>query len=176
MKISGIRLPNLQNAEHFQFHTDALALMTDATPAALKITAQYDLYLAAFRTEDAIMRQILRSARTAEIAEADRARDEIFRGMANLNKAMLTHFDDARRAAAGRIQIVFDTYGNVAAEALAKESADIHNLLQELAGAQHAADCEALGLVGWIAELDRRNVAVQELMLDRYEEQPVTDG
>jgi hypothetical protein len=37
MKITKINLQHLQNAEHFQFHTDALALMTAATPAALKI-------------------------------------------------------------------------------------------------------------------------------------------
>jgi hypothetical protein len=40
MKIATINLHNLQNAEHFQFHTDALALMTAAPPAALKIAAR----------------------------------------------------------------------------------------------------------------------------------------
>jgi hypothetical protein len=58
---------------------------------------------------------------------------------------------------------------------MAKESADLHNLLQELT-TKHVDDIGQLDMGPWIVELDRRNIAVQELMRDRYEEQPVTDG
>jgi hypothetical protein len=82
----------------------------------------------------------------------------------------MNHFDPAKVAAAARLEPVMRTYGNVASEALAKQSADLYNLLSELAD-NHQPDCEALGLLPWIAELDKRNVAVEKLMRERYGEQ-----
>ncbi|MDR2910270.1 MAG: DUF6261 family protein [Bacteroidales bacterium] len=44
------------------------------------------------------------------------------------------HFTESVRTAARRLQIVFDTYGNVAAKTLNEETSAITNLIQELAG------------------------------------------
>ncbi|MDR2882890.1 MAG: DUF6261 family protein [Alistipes sp.] len=170
MKRAGIKLHSLQNAEHFEFHADVLAEIGKTTPAALKSVEQCAEYAAAFRREDGIMKQIRADALTAEIATADHARDVTFHGLTAAWEAAMHHFDPATAAAAHRLEPVFRTYGNAASEALAKESADIFNLLQELAE-KHTVDVETLELVPWIAELDRRNVAVETLMRRRYGEQ-----
>jgi hypothetical protein len=169
MKISKLKVTNLQNAEHFQFHADVLALVQETTPAALKSEEQCAAYKSLFGQEDDIMKQILRSAITEQIAGADHARDVVFRGLADAYRSALNHFDPAKVAAAERLAPLFDVYGNLAGESLAKQTADTFNFLKDLL-TKHAADCEALGLNDWITELDRRNNAVQALMRDRYEE------
>jgi hypothetical protein len=169
MKVVKVHLTNLQNAEHFEFHADVLALIKAVTPAALKSAEQCAAYAALFASEDGIMRQIAKSAITARIAEADRARDIVFRGMVDAWRASMADFDPKTVEAAQRVAPVFETFGDVADEALAKESADIHNLLQELTE-KHMPDVETLDLSRWISELDRRNVAVEELMRERYDE------
>ncbi len=175
MKTAKINLHNLQNAEHFQFHTDVLNLIVATTPAALKSTAECAAYAAIFAREDEIMRRIAKSAVTMLIAEADHTRDEAFRGLVSTWQAAMSHFNPAARAAAARLAPVFETYGNIAGEALAKQSADTYNILQELRE-KHAEDVSALGFTPWLDALETRNLAVEELMRDRYEEVAARDG
>jgi hypothetical protein len=50
--------------------------------------------------------------------------------MAKHNKSLLKHFETAKRQAAERLQIVFNTYGNVAIKFLNEETNAIYNLLR----------------------------------------------
>jgi hypothetical protein len=170
MKIDGLKLGHLRNDEHFQFMTEVRDAFREADPAALRVEAQFEAFAALYRVEDAVLKKITKSALTAEIHDADAERDRVFRGMADAARSAANHFSPAVAEAAGRLRIVFDAYGNVAAKSADAETSAIHNLLQELAGEQHAADVELVALVPWIAELDRRNVAFEALVQGRYDE------
>jgi hypothetical protein len=111
----------------------------------------------------------MKSEHTQRIAEADAVCDGVFRGMADTVKGALNHFSPAIRGAATRLEIVFDTYGNVAKMTHDDETAMIANLNKDLLE-KYAADVEALALTGWIAELDRLNSAFKALMMERYDE------
>ncbi|MDR2883415.1 MAG: DUF6261 family protein [Alistipes sp.] len=169
MKIIRLHLPTLRNDEFFQFMTRVHDLVRAATPGALRVEALWARFVPLFADLDEALKKISKSARTAEIAAADHTRDTVFRGLANAVKSARDHYNPAVHAAAVRVGIVFDTYGNVAKKADDEETSAIHNLLVELT-VKHIADCETLAITGWIGELDRCNVAVERLMRERFEE------
>jgi hypothetical protein len=169
MKIEHITLLWLRNDEHFQFMQFVLALTKEVGAAALKVEPQNAALAAAHRQEDEALKKIMKSALTAEIDEADRERDGVFRGMVNAVRSAQDHFNADVRAAAVRLGIVMDTYGNLAQRSHVEETSAIYNLLVELT-TKHVADTEALDLGGWITELDRLNRTVEKLLAGRADE------
>ena len=135
----------------------------------MKIEPQYEPFVALYNDEDTAFKKINKSAYTAEIQDADKYRDEIWRGMADANKSAMNHYSSEVRQAAARLKIVFDTYGNVARKPLDEETSAIYNIIQDLRG-KYAADASTAGLAGWIDELENANKNFSRLMLDRYDE------
>lgn len=169
MKISTIHLVNLRNDEHFQYHTEFKDLISKHGAEALKIGMPYEAYLQLYNKEDEGIKKINKSALTAEIQEADKARDMIWSGMISMNSAALKHFDPEVADAGKRLKIVFDTYGNIARKPLNEQTSAVYNILQELQG-QYAADVAAVGIERWVAELKTRNDAFGKLMKERFDE------
>jgi hypothetical protein len=169
MKISKIHLNNLRNDAHFQFHTEFRDLVAKQGAETLKIKPQFQAYLPLYDREDIALKKIIKSEFTAKIHEADKARDEIYIGMAEMNAAALKHFSPEIREAAGRLKIVFDTYGNVASKPLNEETSAIYNILQELQG-KYAADVATVGIGQWVSEVETRNKAFEELVKERFDE------
>ena len=169
MKVKSIHLHFLRNNEIFQFHTEFGKLVKDLDPSKLKIEQLFDKYQVLYKDLDDAMLKISKSAITADITAADQRRDSIFRGMIDANKAALNHFDTEKTEAARRLQIVFDTYGNIARMTLNEQTAATYNLLQELNN-KHAADIAAAGIADWVKELEKQNNAFGDLMRDRFDE------
>jgi len=169
MKINKIDLANLRNDAQFQFHTEFRDLVTEHGSAALKIKPLFDAYLPLYDREDEALKKIVKSELTAKMHEADKARDDIFRSMKEINSAYLRHFNPLVRDAATRLKIVFDTYGKVADKPLNEETSAIHNILQELKG-NRAADATAVCIADWVDELEVRNNAFENLVKQRLSE------
>lgn len=169
MKIAVMHTYRLHNEEHYQFGADVLALVRTATAGALGVETAAAALTAVNREEDTVLEQIRKSALTAQIADADHARDEIWYGLSESVAAAGRHFTPAVREAAERLRIVLDTYRHLSHGGYAEQTAGLHNLLQELT-THHVDDIETLALVPWVGELDRRNLAVQELLRTRDEE------
>ena len=169
MKIKKVDNTRFRNNEHFQFQTEFKDLVEEQTPAALKIESQYSNYLPCYADEDTVLQKIVKSATTENIDAADKTRDSTFRGMVDTNRGALNHFDSEVRAAAKRLQVVFDTFGNLAAKPVNEETSAIYNLLQELS-ANYMADAQKVGIVGWGTELDANNKALEALVKSRNDE------
>jgi hypothetical protein len=169
MKISRVHLVNLRNDEHFQYHTEFKDLITKHNADALKISAQFAPYLTLYEKEDEGIKKIRKSALTAEIHDADKARDAIWHGMIKTNTVALKHFDPEVQEAAKRLKVLFDTYGKVALKPLNEQTSALYNILQDLHG-KYAADMAAAGLKPWVEELAARNAAFDKLMKERYDE------
>ncbi|GBU26345.1 hypothetical protein R83H12_03041 [Fibrobacteria bacterium R8-3-H12] len=169
MKIDSIHLSHLRNDAHFQFHTEFKDLVASHNPETLKITPQFEAYLPLYARVDEALKKIVKSEFTAKIHEADKARDEIYLGMAETTAAALRHFNPATREAAERLKILLDTYGNVANKPLNEETSAIYNILQELKG-KYAADVSSVGIEQWVSELETRNAAFETLVKERFDE------
>jgi len=169
MKINSIDNSRLRNNEHFQFHTEFKDLVTAETSAALKIEILFTDYLVCYTNEDTAFQKIVKSATTEDIETADKTRDYTFSGMVGMNKSAINHFDDEVRAAARRLKVLFDTYGNLAKKPLNEETSAIYNLLQELMGS-YAVDVQKVGLTAWATQLEIDNKAVDSLVKSRNDE------
>ena len=169
MKTHKIDLRVLRNDEHFQFNTEFRDLLTANNPAALKVAPQFEAYLTLYAQEDEALKKIIKSAITANIQDADHQRDLTFRGMIDANKSALKHFRPETVTAAKRLQVVFDTYGNVARKPLNEETSAVYNILQELKGV-YEADVTTVGIADWVQELETNNKAFDELVKGRYDE------
>ena len=113
--------------------------------------------------------KIQKSAITAQIQDADRARDEIYLGMVETSNAALKHFGEEVRGAAARLKILFDTYGDVNRKPLNEQTSAVYNILQELKG-KYAPDTALVGISSWVSELEARNNAFADLMRERFDE------
>jgi hypothetical protein len=170
MKIEMNDPTRFRNSEHFQFHTEFRDAVIKHTPEALKIEAQFTPYLVLYSQADEALKRILKSSVTKEIQDYDRVRDSIYRGMVDTVKAAHNHFNAGVRDAARRVQIVLDTYGNLAAKPLNEQTADIYNLLQDLNSSKYLTDAGDVKIVEWMEELKTANQTFDTLMKHRYEE------
>jgi hypothetical protein len=168
MKFKKVHKVNLRNDAHFQFHTEFKDLLgkSQATEVS-QLAPLWSKYQELYGIEDEGLKKIRKSHITQQIQDADKARDDLFTGMAEQNKSLLRHFEAAKREAAERLQIVFNTYGNVATKSLNEETSAIYNLLQDLRGDKYLAYTTAAGLLDWANELETRNAAFEALIKQR---------
>ena len=169
MEIEILHLNDLQNEEHVQFGTDLVALVQANELDKLNIGPAYNLFLAEFENEQAAFKKIVKSAITDDLATADLQRDFTFRGLSDEVNSKLRHFDPNHRAAAKRLKVVFDTYGNLARKAYDKETADITKLIAALRES-YTTDMETIGITNWVAQLEADNNAFSGLAFSRYSE------
>jgi hypothetical protein len=169
MKILRIDFYRLRNEEWFQLFTEFQDLVQKFNPDALGIAALWATFLSLYTDADTALEIIRKSADTALMLEADRLRDQTFRGFADAVKSARNHFDPQKRAIAGQLTVLFDHFGNLARKASNEETAGIYNLLQELNGA-YADKVQALSLQDWAVRLAADNEAYEALVKNRNTE------
>jgi hypothetical protein len=169
MKILRSDFYKFRNEEWFQLFTEFRDLVLKFNPDALNISALWATFLILYADADTALEIIRKSADTALMAEADRVRDQTFRGFVDAVKSACNHFDPQKRTAAGQLSILFDHFGNLAKKAPNEETAGIYNLLQELNGV-YADRVQALLLQDWTIRLAADNEAYEALVKSRNTE------
>jgi hypothetical protein len=169
MKITKIHTTNLRNDEHFQYILEFINLVYKFSAETLKIAPLFATLLSLFALEDKALKKIMKSVLTLDLQDLDKRRDRLFRGIADMNRVALNHFNEKVQEASKRLKILLDTYGNIARKPMNEATSAIFNLLQELNG-KYAADVTLVGLTEWVKELHACNSAFDKLMKTRYEE------
>jgi len=169
MVINEIRKSHLRNDEHFMFNTEFHNLLSSAGAENLRIAAQFAVYTALLNKEDEGLKKITKSALTARIHEEDKARDELYDGMIELNAALTRSPHKNKREAAKRLKIVFDTYGNISKKPLNEQTSAIINILQDLKGI-HFQDVQLAGISDYVILMEAHNNALEALVRQRYDE------
>ena len=167
MKINEFSLARLRNEEHFQFHTSFRDLVVTTKATILKIEALFTVYQPQLTSELESLDVVRKNSISDDLIVADTERDNVFRGMCDAVKSGLNHYDANVQAAAKRLQILLDTYGNLAAKNYDAETGGIVSLLNDL-NSGYVADARALALEGWINELGAKNKAYDDLKNNRY--------
>jgi hypothetical protein len=170
MEILSIRLNTLRNEEHYKFQIDFSSLVDKATPATLGIQALYTVYQAAVANENVSLDVLRKSAITEHLYDADNIRDHTFSGIVSVVKAAAHHFKPEIKAAALRVQVLLDSYGNIAIKPYDQETASITKFISELQ-TKSVADVTLLGLTDWLIELKKQNDAFDALKKSRYTEE-----
>ena len=169
MEIETLKFTRLRNEDHYMFNTRFKKLVVQFSATALNIETQFNEWQAAFDDEGTAIEYVRKSSFTDQLIEADGLRDDVFSGIILLVKGNLHHYDSVVRMAAERVNVITDHFGNLAQLTFTSESASIINMIAELGGAD-APDIVALGLHGWITELQNRNNAFIELFDSRLDE------
>lgn len=170
MKVNDFSLIRLRNEEHFQFHTSFRDLVVATQATSLKIEALFAVYLPQLANELKSLDVVRKSSISDDLLEADSNRDDIFRGFRNGVKSGINHYDANVQAAAKRLQILLDTYGDLPSKNYDAETGAINSLTEDLKGT-YAADVVAMGLTGWINELSAKNKAFDDLKNNRYSDE-----
>jgi hypothetical protein len=169
MKIQKIDRSRMRNDEHFQFNSEFLDLIRKHGAQNLKIETLFSAYQPAYVKEDEGIKRVSKSVFTARIHEADKARDDVYSGMAEIAAASLKHYTPAVREAAQTLKILFDTYGDISRKPLNEQTSAVYNILQELRGDYREA-AQTVGITGWADELETRNNAFEALVKVRFDE------
>jgi hypothetical protein len=156
----------MRNAEHFQIMTEVKTMIENTGADTLKIGRLFDAFTASYRRLDECLLIIQKSGYTAQINEADRVRDSVFRGMCDAVNSMLRHFDPEKTEAARLLKIPLDAYGNLARKPNDEQTAGVYNLLQELEG-KYEPQTQITGIADWVRELKRTNAEFDALMKSR---------
>ena len=170
MEIQSIDLTKLRNAEHSQFHTEFKEQLELKTALSLGVVPQFADYTQKYTDESEAMVYISKSSYTEQLAAADDRRDMIFRGLADTIFAAQNHYKDENIAAAKKLAIILNTYGNIANESYDEETALISKFVEELQG-NYLTETELLGLAEWAEELKKSNTVFQTLKDQRYSEE-----
>jgi hypothetical protein len=170
MRIDYINTRNMRNDAHFQFFTEFRNLAQGDAAVLPKIQQLFDEWLRHYALEDDALKKIVKSVFTGKIQETDAARDEIYNGMVEINRATLKHFSAEKREAAEHLKILFDTYGDVAKKPLKDQTSAVYNILQELKGSKYAPFAAIVGIGEWIAQLETLNRELEALTAERSSE------
>lgn len=170
MKITDFALSRLRNEEHFQFFTSFRDLVMVSTPPALKIEVLFSQFLPAYANELAALDVIRKNAISDDLVDADIDRDNIFRGLSDAVKSALNHFNADINTAAKRLQIVLDSYGNLAKKTYDAETGGLNSLVHDFT-TTYTADVAVVGLTAWVTELATKNKAFDDLKNNRYSDE-----
>jgi hypothetical protein len=160
---------HLRNETHVEYNETVNGLVIKCNPQTLGIAVLYGAYKSALEVEVSVLDVILKSEYTVEINAQDHVRDGIFRGFAEAVQSARHHFDPDKRKSAGKVNVVLEHYGNIAAKTFDQETAAIDDMLRELNG-QYSDDVIRIGLNEWTKQLDTENQTFKHLMSERYTE------
>ena len=171
MKIKRLHLEHLRNNEHFQCQTEFKVLVEEFNPVTLNIEPYFSsIYIPCYNEEDKALIKIVKNSFTKQRSDADRGRDQTFRGLVDTVNAGLNHFEPKVREVARKLKIVFDRFGNVAKLPLNEETSAIYNLVQEVTE-NHVENAKKLNLLPWLNKLKADNEAYEALVTGGYEEE-----
>ena len=172
MKIKDFSLTRLHDEEHFQFYTSFRDLVLAFGALALKIELLFKLFLTAYDNELVALDVVRKSAISDDLKISDKERDSVFRGLCDAVKSGLNHYNPDVRVSAKRLQIVLDTYGNLAVKPYDAETGGLNSLIYDFT-TTYAADVAIVLLDGWVTELQAKNNAFDKLKNSRYSDEAV---
>lgn len=172
MEIGTVALTRLRNEEHYKFNLDFQDLVNQYPEATSGVQPLFEPFQKVFAVEALALNVLRSSAITDDLVVADDRRDSIYSGVAGTIRSALNHFKPEIRAAAARLQKLFDSYGNISEKPYDQETAAIYKLVEELQS-HYRADVATLGITEWVEELARLNKAFDTLKNERYTEEVV---
>jgi hypothetical protein len=169
MEIKEINLGRLHNEEHYEIMNVMDNKVVVATPAALMIVPQYNIFKARLNREKDALEFISKSTFTVKIALADTKRENTFRGLKYQVLSATYHYEDNKKEAGLNLQVVIDHYGDLLQKGYDEETGSIRNLVEELNN-NHDDDLSLLGIQHWVNQLKIDNNAFAALVESRDQE------
>jgi len=166
-------LNNARNAEHYQFHSDVLSIVTAEVAAAQKIDSLRSDYVALFDKENTAFIQNRAYESTKEIEAKDRERDDLFLYIKQTIDSNLYCPVANKKAAAEKLAFAMKPYRSANSKAFAENTAQVTNLVLDFQSEAYAGYVELLGLKEAVAQLQTANEAFNAVYMGRSGEKLV---
>lgn len=166
-EILNSNLNHARNAEHFQFHSDVLAVFTSALAKKHGIEALRETYALLFAQEDATFIQNRAYEATQEIVEKDRTRDELFLYIKQTVDSNLYCPLAEKKAAASKLSFALHPYRSANIRPYAENTAQLTNFVDDLQSSSYASYAATLGLTDAIRQLKEANDAFNAVYAGR---------
>ena len=166
-------LNNARNAEHYQFHSDVLSIVTEEVAAAQKIDSLRSEYAALFDKENTAFIQNRAYESTKEVEAKDRVRDELFLYIKQTVDSNLYCPVATKKAAAEKLAYVMKPYRSANSKAFAENTAQVTNLVADFQLEANAGYVELLGLTEAVEQLQTANNEFNAVYMGRSGEKLV---
>jgi hypothetical protein len=167
-KILNLDLSRLRLEEHFGFISlVATAMSACNSPLFTPLHAEFANSVTAL---DVVLERARGSHITRSLAEADRRRDDAYRGLAGRVQSGLHHFIADKAEAARRVDAILSLYGNPVSLPYLQENGVLLNLVQDLDTPETRALLARLDAEEWLDELKASNAGFIALFTARNEE------
>ena len=166
-------LNNARNAEHYQFHSDVLSIVTEEVAAAQKIESLRSEYVALFEKENAAFIQNRAYESTKDVEAKDRERDDLFLYIKQTVDSNLYCPVANKKAAAEKLSFAMKPYRSANTKAFAENTAQVTNLVQDLQSEAYVGYVELLGLTEAVAQLQVANNEFNAIYMGRSGEKLV---
>jgi hypothetical protein len=176
MKIGSINTYIMRNDEH-------LGLMFAIRNTLSKYTAEEidvpnrDIvkFNQMVENEDVSYKIVTKSAMTDELSKLDNVSDSLIVGFTTQTRSFEIHYDPQFQAAANRILIEYNAFGDIRNKTYVAQTTDTINFLQELNG-KLKVDVDLLGLQGWVSRIADANNAFMKAFDARSDEKAAKDA
>lgn len=172
-EILKVNLNNARNAEHYQFHSDVLSIVTAEVAAAQKIDSLRSDYVALFDKENTAFIQNRAYESTKEIEAKDRERDDLFLYIKQTVDSNLYCPVANKKAAAEKLAFAMKPYRSANTKAFAENTAQVTNLVLDFQSEAYAGYVELLGLKEAVAQLQTANEEFNAVYMGRSGEKLV---
>ena len=166
-------LNNARNAEHYQFHSDVLSIVTVEVATAQKIEGLRSEYAALFDKENTAFIQNRAYESTKEVEAKDRVRDELFLYVKQTVDSNLYCPVAAKKAAAEKLSFAMKPYRSANSKAFAENTAQVTNLVADFQSETYAEYVELLGLTDAVEQLKTANNEFNAIYMGRSGEKLV---
>ena len=152
VKITALHFAALPNAAHFTFFTK-LSAQIEASPAVkAALSAQMPIFDSLLESEWENMDWVKKSEYTDLIKVADKRVDAALSGLKAQTVAAQHSLQPEIAAAANRMLILLNNYGNVAQKPYQEETGDVQTIIDNLTGS-YSVDATTTDNDVWVAEL-----------------------
>ena len=172
-EILKVNLNNARNAEHYQFHSDVLSIVTAEVAAAQKIDSLRSDYVALFDKENTAFIQNRAYESTKEIEAKDRERDDLFLYVKQTVDSNFYCPVATKKAAAEKLAFAMKPYRSANTKAFAENTAQVTNLVLDFQSEAYAGYVEQLGLTEAVAQLQTVNDEFNAVYMGRSGEKLV---
>ena len=166
-------LNNARNAEHYQFHSDVLSIVTVEVATTQKIEGLRSEYAALFDKENTAFIQNRAYESTKEVEAKDRVRDELFLYIKQTVDSNLYCPVANKKAAAEKLSFAMKPYRSANSKAFAENTAQVTNLVADFQSETYAEYVELLGLTDAVEQLKTANNEFNAIYMGRSGEKLV---
>ena len=166
-------LNNARNAEHYQFHSDVLSIVTEEVATTQKIESLRSEYVALFDKENTAFIQNRSYDSTKEIEAKDRERDDLFLYIKQTVDSNLYCPIANKKSAAEKLAFAIKPYRLANSKAFSENTAQVTNLVADFQSETYAEYVDLLGLTDAVTQLQTANNEFNSLYMGRSGEKLV---